>query len=152
MISDRNMAGQREQQPRESIIEDGQPECVTVPACSRAEFLCVRPAEKIRQVHLAVGEQVDHGMPCFIHGCPGRRTQPEVNDSMGGSSEIDASEVAQNPTGFSAPAVTTATPLAWWRIAALNGPGPVANEASSSHRWTLTCGIAHCAPPSAYDS
>lgn len=38
--------------------------------------------------------------------------KPTVNDTTGGSSEIDASEVAQNPMGMSAPAVMTATPLA----------------------------------------
>ena len=57
--------------------------------------------------------------------------KPTVNDTTGGSSETDASDVAQNQTGCSAPAVMTATPLAWWRMAARNGSGPVANVVSS---------------------
>src|ERR1700735_1835694 len=72
--------------------------------------------------------------------------RPTVKDTRGGSTETDAREVAQNPTGMSTPAVMTATPLAWWRITALNraGPGP---EGVSSSRWPGPPGVVLSAPP-----
>jgi hypothetical protein len=58
--------------------------------------------------------------------------RPTVNDTIGGSRETDASEVAQKPMGTSVPAVMTVTPLAWWRITFLNLFGPTPRVESSA--------------------
>jgi hypothetical protein len=56
---------------------------------------------------------------------------PIANSTTGGSSETEVSEVAHRPTGRSAPAVITATPLAWWRSTDLSRSGATPEAAAT---------------------
>ena len=70
VIADRKAIYQRERQPGQGIIEDGQAERVPMPARSRAELRRVRPAEEAREIHLVVGEQVNHNVLRHLDGPP----------------------------------------------------------------------------------
>lgn len=70
VIPDWEVADERQREPGQNVVEHGQAENAAMPSCSWAEFRCSWMGEVVRELFLALSEQVDDNMAGRLDGHP----------------------------------------------------------------------------------